>query len=115
MTILISPDGEHSEWFWAREFEKAFMWLFYPQLLNGNEELFEPGVVLYPVPFNDILNVSGSGQLDITVFSLDGKEILQTSIIEKGQINLKKVGNGVILIVIVKQGNSIRTFKVFKK
>jgi predicted alpha/beta superfamily hydrolase len=25
---IIPDDGEHSEWFWAREFRSAFMWLF---------------------------------------------------------------------------------------
>lgn len=25
---ICSPDGEHSEWFWAREFEEAFLWLY---------------------------------------------------------------------------------------
>ncbi len=28
--ILIDPDGEHSEWFWAGEFEDAFTWMFNP-------------------------------------------------------------------------------------
>lgn len=34
-----SPDGEHAEWFWAREFEEAFLWLFYTNVApheNGN-------------------------------------------------------------------------------
>ncbi|MEO9476994.1 MAG: alpha/beta hydrolase-fold protein [Cyclobacteriaceae bacterium] len=26
--LSIHADGEHTEWFWAREFEKAFLWLF---------------------------------------------------------------------------------------
>lgn len=28
ITVLVSPDGAHSEWFWRREFPTAYLWLF---------------------------------------------------------------------------------------
>lgn len=30
VTALVVPDGEHSEWFWRREFPRAYLWLFAP-------------------------------------------------------------------------------------
>ncbi|MDX1477807.1 MAG: alpha/beta hydrolase-fold protein [Saprospiraceae bacterium] len=28
LTLIVHPDGEHREWYWAREFPKACLWLF---------------------------------------------------------------------------------------
>ncbi len=55
---LEQSDGQHSEWFWAREFEAAYLWLFHNGLTetkelsaNGNNSR------LYPNPVGDILRL----------------------------------------------------------
>jgi predicted alpha/beta superfamily hydrolase len=53
---LEKPDGQHSEWFWAREFESAYRWLF-ERFPTGTRELAADGIVprLYPIPSRDLL------------------------------------------------------------
>lgn len=51
-------DGQHSEWFWAREFEAAYLWLFRNGItdteeLPANEKYFR----LYPNPVGDFLKL----------------------------------------------------------
>lgn len=51
-------DGQHSEWFWAREFEAAYLWLFRNN--STNTKSFNPlitGFQVFPNPTADHLNL----------------------------------------------------------
>jgi metallo-beta-lactamase class B len=48
--LIVKADGAHSEWFWKREFNAAFNFL-YPPLLNGIDELIESSnIKVFPNP-----------------------------------------------------------------
>ena len=73
-------DGQHSEWFWAREFEAAYLWLFRdtltstPELLTGSSTF-----QLYPNPASDHINLQ---------FSLEKASEVRVEIIDPlGRIN----------------------------
>ena len=54
-----SPDGTHGEWFWAREFADAYLWLFRADTTETN--FIRPSwlstIELYPNPTSEALNL----------------------------------------------------------
>jgi predicted alpha/beta superfamily hydrolase len=55
--IEIHPDGQHSEWYWAREFGAAYQWLF-AEVLSLDDNQW-PGLSLYPNPTSGLLRIEG--------------------------------------------------------
>ncbi|MDX2135204.1 MAG: alpha/beta hydrolase-fold protein [Saprospiraceae bacterium] len=47
--FLVEPDGQHSEWFWAREFSDAYVWLF-QGAVSSTAEPSGSTVTIYPNP-----------------------------------------------------------------
>ena len=52
------PDGQHSEWFWAREFADAYTWLFADVTTDTDEPTSPVLFQIYPNPVVDALHVS---------------------------------------------------------
>lgn len=78
----VSPDGEHSEWFWAREFSDAYKWLFKDAVTStatpGKEKL-----EIFPNPAGEWIRFSGvpTGEvLQLKVLGTDGKLWRDTTI-----------------------------------
>ncbi|MEM0998165.1 MAG: alpha/beta hydrolase-fold protein [Bacteroidota bacterium] len=76
---VVQPDGQHSEWFWAREFPEAYKWLFQPIATT-----LEPKLNLSPIqvaldPSQDSFFVVGRFHAPlpfaVDVYALDGKQV----------------------------------------
>jgi predicted alpha/beta superfamily hydrolase len=50
-------DGQHSEWYWAREFPAAYLWLFAGTNFTGSSEASPTGVRVRPNPADTLLYV----------------------------------------------------------
>ena len=51
-------DGQHSEWFWAREFEAAYLWLFRNITTSVKESIpHKNSLRIYPNPTSDLLTI----------------------------------------------------------
>ncbi|MEO1437817.1 MAG: alpha/beta hydrolase-fold protein [Bacteroidota bacterium] len=96
-------DGQHSEWFWAREFEEAYLWLC-GNLTVDIEEPSLPGfqVNVFPNPASEVLNVQleleSREELTIELFNPRGQLIQQfgtksypTGLVQE-QIDLESLG-----------------------
>ncbi len=75
----IVPDGEHSEWFWAREFKDSYLWLFDVEL-NTNIGVISPSNILqlYPNPSNDQLTIQIQKTFQtgiLHIFNIGGKKL----------------------------------------
>jgi len=58
MKVVALPDGEHREWFWRREFPKAYQWLFNVQIDNELSQNFTAFVpVIYHNPSCECITV----------------------------------------------------------
>jgi predicted alpha/beta superfamily hydrolase len=71
-------DGAHSEWYWAREFPWAYLWLFDGMNLTAVSELAEQAIRLYPTPADSIIQISNLPNLKrpiVRIVGMDGKEI----------------------------------------
>jgi len=96
IVTLEKPDGEHSEWFWAREFEAAYLWLFRSGSLSIEEKkLNSDNFTLYPNPVDDILvlkfKLIDSKEVRIEIFDSTGSvnKSLYANTLQAGRHSLK--------------------------
>jgi len=71
-------DGAHSEWYWAREFRWAYLWLFDGMNLTAVSEVAEKAIRLYPNPADSIIQFSNFPDLRrpiVRIVGIDGKEV----------------------------------------
>ena len=79
-TIVVThPDGQHSEWYWAREFSNVYQWLFGegPVITDTEEEGFEDlAFTVAPNPAHQFVEIKGISNLSnptLSILSIDGK------------------------------------------
>lgn len=118
LSIVIS-DGEHSEWFWKREFADAFYWLFGEQ-----EEIFQTGVEantnsaisLYPSPASNHLSIDGldTGQTHrYAIYDISGR-LLKRDLFQE-QISLVDLQSGLFLLTIENEKGNLVASRRFVK
>lgn len=103
VNLLIQEDGQHSEWFWAREFPDAYRWLFADESPTSTTEPVVPLIKLSPNPATHEIRISGTERLlqpNIQVFSIDGKTILPPTILQGSAFNSSFLKPGTYLFII---------------
>ena len=93
---VFHADGEHSEWYWAREFPAAYLWLFGGLNLTGASEAEAGNIRIYPNPTDSLIYVTNTGDLQrpsYRIYSMEGK-ILMKGKLENIFINLGKLPSG---------------------
>ncbi len=112
--MVIEADGQHSEWFWAREFEAAFTWLFLGNNESGISLIERPQNQVYPNPFSDQLNIKGRGNMEVKVFSSLGHLLLSTQIQDEGSIDFSSIATTSELIVQLCQAGQQQSYRVIR-
>lgn len=92
------PDGEHSEWFWRREFPDAFQWL----MQRSEEQIVLPSKILesntkvYPNPASQFVEIKSTYVIDsIQLMNAKGKVILSRPIgSTQARIDLTQIPRG---------------------
>lgn len=82
---LTPTDGQHSEWFWAREFSDAYKWLFTFSVGTQVPETAE--VQIFPNPAGNWVRIADLPQqanAQVQIFSADGK-LQQDTLLPAGQ------------------------------
>ena len=106
--LSIVPDGQHSEWFWAREFEDAVTWLFPTDELAAENEGPESGIKVFPNPSQGEIRIEGQGEMDVRLFDHFGRLIHRCTLLDEGQVS---VGTGFpgsgIIVCIHNQGRQL--------
>ena len=93
---IIRSDGAHSEWFWKREFDDAYLWLFEDiapldiQAETSGSEMF------FDINTNTI-NVTSEEIFEYSIYDIQGKLIEQNSI-SNNQITLSDYKPGIYFI-----------------
>jgi predicted alpha/beta superfamily hydrolase len=73
---FVHPDGQHSEWYWAREFKDAYEWLW-DETVSVTDELLNE-VMFYPNPAVNSVRISGllpNEPYTVNLFDLQGRVI----------------------------------------
>ena len=73
-------------------------------------------VNIYPVPFNDILNINSdyNGQLDINIYTIDGKEVYKQHLNKQTTtiaINTNSLSTGLYFLKLVNENDAVITIK----
>jgi predicted alpha/beta superfamily hydrolase len=75
LELAFHPEGQHAEWYWAREFGAAYQWLF-RELTALDQHPALPVLRVFPNPVIDTLYIEqlpGAGHnWELQVFSVDG-------------------------------------------
>jgi len=105
--LITHPDGQHSEWYWAREFPDAYEWLFSDPVLNVAYK--SPlNIKIIPNPAKDTLQIQFSKPLEevnASIFSMEGRMILEQSLNNNGDfIEISSLPQGVYSIQITQKG-----------
>jgi predicted alpha/beta superfamily hydrolase len=72
----VPADGQHSEWFWAREFPEAYRWLFADAVTLKTKEPERPQLRISPNPARDEVRISGfpaGTSLQVKLIGVEGK------------------------------------------
>ena len=97
---LVKADGQHSEWFWAREFGDAYEWLFSDLSSSAAALSGRPQIHVYPNPVDKWLHIETTQPAHIKIYDENGKSIKGESISGDKKIDVSELSNGVYLIEI---------------
>ena len=79
LRTVLKPDGQHSEWFWAREFAEAYKWLFLESSPVGNEDAQKLLPQIVPSVVAGAFRLSPSDMneesVEIILWDLNGREV----------------------------------------
>lgn len=80
LAVKIDADGEHKEWYWAREFAAAYLWLFGDASTGDSSVQPIGGWKIFPNPADSVLYIENCSQLKKPSFRLNsssGKVLLK--------------------------------------
>ncbi|HFA47446.1 MAG TPA: T9SS type A sorting domain-containing protein [Bacteroidetes bacterium] len=95
-------DGQHSEWYWAREFRWAYLWLFDGlDLTDASEERVQP-LRVYPNPADSMVFIDNLPELKRPVVRLydQSGRLVHKSKLRNNQIDVSSLQPGVYFMKI---------------
>lgn len=95
-------DGQHSEWYWAREFPWAYLWLFSGVDLTDASEEQTANIRIYPNPSDTMIflqNIPDLKKPKVWIYSVDGK-LLDKPALEANAIDVSGLKPGVYILKI---------------
>lgn len=115
--LITHPDGQHSEWYWAREFPDAYEWLFAEATTTSTDDPFSNVTIqLIPNPTHDHLNIESAqlaDQYHYEIYQMDGK------LVQKGKastsISLSSIPKGLYLVNLIVDDEVVLSQRVVVK
>ncbi|MFI5134517.1 MAG: alpha/beta hydrolase-fold protein [Chitinophagales bacterium] len=102
LDTVIKTDGQHSEWFWDREFPGSYLWLFANTIASVQDLKTDSDLSITPNPAKDQIVLHSATpfkQVQIEIFNAEGKRMIflqqsfsktiNTTLLEKGIYFLK--------------------------
>ena len=110
---LDHPDGMHSEWYWAREFAEAYLWLFgnlnFPTALKGVEINYE--IAIHPNPGRERLIVQLENPLQqgrLELYNVQGIQVRSYALGDlQNEFLVEQLPAGMYTIRIVEKGQVV--------
>ncbi len=114
--LLTHADGQHSEWYWAREFPAAYEWLFASiTRIKNSPALAE--VHLFPMPTQNVLHISGlpesASAWDLLVVDAWGRKMLSGTL-DNDELDLSALTSGPYYLVLSNQEGDWGVFHLIK-
>ena len=109
----IDSDGQHSEWYWRREFAGAYQWLFGDTDFTAAKDTDLPRIRLFPNPTSGqifVENFDKVGKGEVQIYALNGQLMHSQNLAER--INIDSLIRGVYLVKISSGGRTVFADKV---
>lgn len=113
--LVVKADGQHSEWFWRREFGAAYQWLFAQSTGFKHPDFRE--VKVYPNPATDRLQVDLPAHTDSAYYRIQdaqGRICLQNQWLTGDSIAVDQLAKGVYLLEM-SVGSEVRYSRFVKR
>ena len=101
LKIGTKTDGQHSEWFWAREFGDGYKWLFRETTTGTDGGSLNDKIKIFPNPTDSVLNIETTENtkvINVEIYDILGRlmhiEPLQSSKVVN--VNYLKSGNYIL-------------------
>lgn len=102
---VIRSDGAHSEWFWKREFDDAYLWLFEDVVPLEIQTEVSESVLFYDIN-NNTIHITSPDIINYFIYDLQGRLMEQNSISDN-QITLHNYNPGIYFISLFNGKNTI--------
>ncbi len=116
--IITHPDGQHSEWYWKREFPEAYLWLFNDVMVKTPFIPTTTKIEISPNPVKDTLFFKSTKNLksaQVNIYNLAGKLVLSQNIPLEQSIKVTSLNNGIYFLELIQYGKIIFTEKLIKE
>ena len=107
-------DGEHSEWYWAREFPQAYLWLFDGLNISAASQTQAASIRIYPNPADTMLfldNMPSPKKPRYRLYSLDG-HLVKKEKLKGNTIDVSSLQPGCYILQIQAKRKFIFTRKI---
>lgn len=103
----VAADGQHSEWFWAREFGAVYTWLFADPAL-GIAHLPPSALThIFPSPTDSALRIDWKGdlrQMKLSLYDPAGRLVVQQPLTPSQTLDTRAMPTGIYFIRLSKNG-----------
>lgn len=112
--MVTHQDGQHSEWYWRREFPKGFSWLFNRDNISISSFFNTNDVKIFPNPFSDSMTIKLVKMLEdakLEIYNTNGKLVYSNFIPLSGEISISNLKNGFYILKVIKNDKTVFTQK----
>lgn len=105
--FVTRADGKHAEWFWAREFPDAYVWLFAGAVSTTKDPSIPSELEIYPNPAGSWVRFAGinsSEKITVRIYSISGKLIQETTVLGNEPVWTGDLSTGVYVVKARKKG-----------
>ncbi|MBL7816166.1 MAG: T9SS type A sorting domain-containing protein [Saprospiraceae bacterium] len=115
--VVTKTDGQHTEWFWAREFGDGYKWLFREATTKTDVGNIDTKVKLFPNPTDSLLTIETSENLSFTnieIYDYLGRLMRKEPLASNRTVVVSylKAGNYILRLT---KGNTVLATKPFVK
>ncbi|MEM1319820.1 MAG: alpha/beta hydrolase-fold protein [Bacteroidota bacterium] len=115
---VVKSDGQHSEWFWAREFPAAYEWLFADLSTSTTAPHLPIQYKIYPNPVAELLQLEtpeDARQMEVELYNSAGQLMLRQALQNAQTLNLQSFPPGAYVLYWIKEGKRVATQKLIKQ
>ena len=115
---VVRADGQHSEWFWAREFGDAYSWLFAGKVSNTEGVSMNDKITIFPNPTDSIFTIETAENLldvDVQVFDMEGRLVFNLPVQENKTVYVKHLNSGNYIVRGIKNKAILFVKRLVKK
>jgi len=108
--LVTHQEGQHSEWYWRREFPNSYEWLFNARTLSVPSIINANGIKVYPNPFSNSVTVQLATTLEdaqLEIYNVKGVLEYSGSIPLSGEVKIRNLKNGFYILKVIKNDSTV--------